>query len=191
MPCSLLAIWAGIGGAGPPLTSIIVITIIVSQSHTRRAGAVGHHSGEGAGFRATIRTVCNAERVTSFARGSIRRNLVGIGLRGRAGGPLEFRTRDEIAAEFPVGVMHAEARRLESARECIELAVMLGDDADSTGAVTGALAGAAYGASTLPTSWIEHVQFRERLESEAARLLVLSNGDQLVGGQRGGAASLR
>ena len=78
-----------------------------------------------------------------------------------------------------------------NARECIELAVMLGDDADSTGAVTGALAGAAYGASALPTSWIENVQFRERLESEAARLLALSNGDELTGAQRGGAASLR
>ena len=76
-------------------------------------------------------------------------------------------------------------------RECIELAVMLGDDADSTGAVTGALAGAAFGASTLPTSWVENVQFRERLESEAARLLALSNGDELTGDQRGGDASLR
>jgi ADP-ribosyl-[dinitrogen reductase] hydrolase len=78
-----------------------------------------------------------------------------------------------------------------SARESIEMAVMLGEDADSTGAVTGALAGAAYGAANLPASWIEHVQFRDRLESEAARLLALSSGDESGGGQRGGAASLR
>ncbi|MBW3632934.1 MAG: ADP-ribosylglycohydrolase family protein [Chloroflexi bacterium] len=69
-----------------------------------------------------------------------------------------------------------------NARECIERAVMLGDDADSTGAVAGALAGAAHGASTLPTSWIENVQFRERLESEAERLLALSNGDEVADG---------
>ena len=61
-----------------------------------------------------------------------------------------------------------------SAREAIEMAVALGDDADSTGAVTGALAGAAYGVSALPTTWIESVQFRERLQLEAARLLALS-----------------
>jgi ADP-ribosyl-[dinitrogen reductase] hydrolase len=60
-----------------------------------------------------------------------------------------------------------------SAREAIETAVALGDDADSTGAVTGALAGAAYGVSALPTSWVETVQFRERLNSEAERLLTL------------------
>ena len=60
-----------------------------------------------------------------------------------------------------------------SAREAIETAVALGDNADSTGAVTGALAGAAYGVSALPTTWVETVQFRERLESEAVRLLAL------------------
>jgi ADP-ribosyl-[dinitrogen reductase] hydrolase len=64
-----------------------------------------------------------------------------------------------------------------SAREAIEMAVTLGDDADSTGAVTGALAGAAYGASALSATWVETVQFRERLESEAMRLLELSECD--------------
>jgi ADP-ribosyl-[dinitrogen reductase] hydrolase len=64
-----------------------------------------------------------------------------------------------------------------SAREAIEMAVALGDDADSTGAVTGALAGAAYGVSALPTAWVETVQFRERLVSEAVRLLALSEPD--------------
>ena len=59
-------------------------------------------------------------------------------------------------------------------REAIELAVALGDDADSTGAVTGALAGAAYGATALPDSWLSLVQFRETLTSEAARLLTLA-----------------
>ena len=68
------------------------------------------------------------------------------------------------------------------AREAIETAVALGDDADSTGAVTGALAGAAYGASALPATWVERVQFRERLESEAARLLALSEREPVVEG---------
>jgi ADP-ribosyl-[dinitrogen reductase] hydrolase len=62
----------------------------------------------------------------------------------------------------------------EDAREAIELAVAFGEDADSTGAVTGALAGAAYGASTLPDSWRDRVQFRDRLEAEAMRLLALA-----------------
>jgi ADP-ribosyl-[dinitrogen reductase] hydrolase len=64
-----------------------------------------------------------------------------------------------------------------TAREAIEMAVALGDDADSTGAVTGALAGAAHGASALPQTWVETVQFRDRLVSEAMRLLDLSARD--------------
>ncbi|MCC7023186.1 MAG: ADP-ribosylglycohydrolase family protein [Thermomicrobiales bacterium] len=69
-----------------------------------------------------------------------------------------------------------------SAREAIELAVSLGEDADSTGAVTGAMAGAAYGAPALPASWRERVQFGDRLQAEAARLLALSEAE--VRGER-------
>lgn len=58
----------------------------------------------------------------------------------------------------------------KTAREAIEMAVALGDDADSTGAVTGSLAGAAYGIQALPASWREHVQFRDELTAEALRL---------------------
>src|SRR5215216_6068984 len=67
-----------------------------------------------------------------------------------------------------------------SAREAIETAIALGDDADSTGAVTGALAGAAYGVSALPPTWVATVQFRERLESQAVRLLALSEREPLA-----------
>ncbi len=79
----------------------------------------------------------------------------------------------------------------KDAREAIELAVAFGDDADSTGAVTGALAGAAYGVAALPDSWRNVVQFRERLETEAARLLILADRDEVRGDQSGGEASFR
>jgi len=78
---------------------------------------------------------------------------------------------ETIGAAF-WSLLHAE-----SAREAIELAVSFGDDADSTGAVTGALAGAHYGASQLPVSWLAGVQFRQQLEAEATRLLALAEAD--------------
>ena len=91
------------------------------------------------------------------------------------------RARDEVKSGGfvleTIGASFWSLLHTASAREAIETAVALGDDADSTGAVTGALAGAAYGASALPASWVENVQFRERLESEAARLLALSEGE--------------
>ncbi len=43
----------------------------------------------------------------------------------------------------------------ESAEEAIVRAVALGSDADTTGAVTGALAETLYGASTLPARWLD------------------------------------
>lgn len=58
--------------------------------------------------------------------------------------------------------------------EAIVQAVSLGEDADSTGAVTGALAGAAYGAEALPARWRAQVQFRDDLTAEADRLLSLA-----------------
>ena len=54
-------------------------------------------------------------------------------------------------------------------------AVGFGDDADTTGAVAGALAGAHWGASTLPDRWLTVLQPRHDLEAHAARLLSLSD----------------
>jgi ADP-ribosyl-[dinitrogen reductase] hydrolase len=61
------------------------------------------------------------------------------------------------------------------ARDVIERGVALGEDADSTGAVAGAMAGAAYGASALPTSWTSSVQFADDLVAEADRILALAS----------------
>ena len=50
------------------------------------------------------------------------------------------------------------------------LAVNLGDDADTTGAVYGQLAGAFYGAAGLPTRWLEKLHQREFITGLADRL---------------------
>lgn len=88
------------------------------------------------------------------------------------------RARDEVAAGgFVLETLGATFWALGgsgSARETVERAVALGQDADSTGAVAGALAGAAYGAYALPASWTGQVQHGEELAAEARRLLALS-----------------
>jgi ADP-ribosylglycohydrolase len=50
------------------------------------------------------------------------------------------------------------------------LAVNLGDDADTTGAVYGQIAGAYYGASAIPERWRRKLAHRETIESFADRL---------------------
>lgn len=64
--------------------------------------------------------------------------------------------------------------RSNSFREGAFLAVNLGDDADTTGAVFGQLAGAYYGASSIPAEWLACLAHRVRVERYANDLLVLS-----------------
>ena len=59
-------------------------------------------------------------------------------------------------------------------------AVNLGDDADTTGAIYGQLAGAIYGVEGIPESWREKIVMREEIEAMADRLLELSERDHRV-----------
>lgn len=54
------------------------------------------------------------------------------------------------------------------------LAVNLGDDADTTGAVYGQLAGAFYGEHDIPAKWIKHLAKLDLLEDLAGRLCTLA-----------------
>ena len=66
-----------------------------------------------------------------------------------------------------------------SFEEAVLQAVNLGGDADTVGAITGALAGARWGASAIPSRWLEGLANREGL---------IARADALVGGSKGTAA---
>ena len=55
------------------------------------------------------------------------------------------------------------------------LAANLGEDADTTAAVYGQIAGAYYGAAGIPENWLEKVALREKIESLATGLYEFSN----------------
>jgi ADP-ribosyl-[dinitrogen reductase] hydrolase len=57
-------------------------------------------------------------------------------------------------------------------RDAVLLAANLGDDADTTAAVTGQLAGALYGASEIPSVWRERVAWAPRIVDTALGLLM-------------------
>lgn len=61
-----------------------------------------------------------------------------------------------------------------SFKEGCLLAVNLGDDADTTGAVYGQLAGAFYGEEAIPESWRSKLAYRDLIESFADQLFDLS-----------------
>ena len=51
----------------------------------------------------------------------------------------------------------------------------MGDDADTTGAIYGQLAGAYYGVNSIPRNWIERLALRELISEKAAILFDFSN----------------
>ena len=63
----------------------------------------------------------------------------------------------------------------ETFEACVLAAANLGDDADTTAAIAGQLAGAFYGAAGIPPRWIEQLALRERLEALADGLVALAS----------------
>ena len=63
----------------------------------------------------------------------------------------------------------------DSYRRGALLSVNLGDDADTTGAVYGQIAGAYYGASGIPSEWRKLLSLRSKIEAFADRLYLLAN----------------
>ena len=60
--------------------------------------------------------------------------------------------------------------RSSSFAEAVLLAANLGDDADTTAAITGQLAGALYGLSAIPATWTSKLAWRSRIEGFARQL---------------------
>ena len=95
-------------------------------------------------------------------------------IRGIMAGSWRGKHRDEIRGSGYVA--HAlEASlwcvgRTGSFAEAVVLAANLGEDADTTAAITGQLAGALYGASGIPQDWLDKLAWRERIEQVAGAL---------------------
>ena len=63
--------------------------------------------------------------------------------------------------------------RSASFEDALCLTVNMGNDADTVGAVTGALAGAVYGAANIPERWLAPLLVRDRVTAVADRLAAL------------------
>ena len=60
--------------------------------------------------------------------------------------------------------------RTGSFEEAVLLAANLGDDADTTAAITGQLAGALYGAAGIPQRWLDKLAWEPRIRRMAERI---------------------
>ncbi|MBK5223764.1 MAG: ADP-ribosylglycohydrolase family protein [Acidimicrobiia bacterium] len=66
-------------------------------------------------------------------------------------------------------------------RAAVLRAANLGDDADTTAAIAGQLAGARWGASAIPAEWRSKISMVERIETMADRLYAAGSVDEPVG----------
>ena len=95
----------------------------------------------------------NADRVRGFRPGQARREVRGTG--------------------YVVASLHAAlwaVSRTSTFRDAVLLAANLGEDADTTAAIAGQIAGALYGAAGIPAEWLDKLAWRERLEKMAGDL---------------------
>ena len=68
--------------------------------------------------------------------------------------------------------------RHDNFREAVLEAVNLGDDADTTGAIVGQLAGATFGAAGIPAAWLERLHLAQEIAGMADSLWRLGSRDQ-------------
>ncbi|MFH1793388.1 MAG: ADP-ribosylglycohydrolase family protein [Pseudomonadota bacterium] len=81
---------------------------------------------------------------------------------------------DIVSGGFVVSTIEAalwSVARTHNFEEALILAVNLGADADTVGAVTGQLAGALYGASSIPLRWRRHLAWQSKIDDTARQLL--------------------
>ena len=70
--------------------------------------------------------------------------------------------------------------RTTSYRTAVLLAANLGEDADTTAAITGQLAGALYGLSGIPLNWLTKLAWRDRIEETGRRLRANEHGQAFL-----------
>lgn len=96
-------------------------------------------------------------------------------IRSIAAGEWKTKSRNEISSSgYVVATLEAAlwcVDQTKSFEEALVLAVNLADDADTVGAVTGQFAGALYGASSIPSRWLQPLAWLERIEATALDLL--------------------
>ena len=69
------------------------------------------------------------------------------------------------------------ALRAQNLEEGVVMAVNITGDSDSTGAITGNLLGALYGAAAIPSQWLDSLELKEIIEATACDLVEIPDFD--------------
>ncbi len=105
------------------------------------------------------------------------------GVAAVAAGSWRTKARDDISSSgYVLHTLEAAlwcVGRSESIADALILAANLGADADTVGAVTGQLAGALWGMSAAPASWLAKLAWRARITELAAGLFEAGNRERM------------
>lgn len=127
-----------------------------------------------------------AELIFSALQGASKRELLNAAksiflepkVRAIARGDYLIKSRHEIQGSgYCVAALEAALwcfNQTESFEAAILKAANLGDDADTTAAIVGQLAGAHYGVIAIPENWLETLHWREKIQAYADHLLIAS-----------------
>lgn len=95
-----------------------------------------------------------------------------------AAGEYQHKSRDDVVGSgYSVASLEAAFwcfQHTDSFAEAVLAAANLGDDADTTAAIVGQLAGAYYGVQGIPAGWLETLWMREEIQQMADDLLAAS-----------------
>jgi ADP-ribosylglycohydrolase len=101
-------------------------------------------------------------------------------IKALAAGSWRSKSRDDIRSSgYVIDTLEAALWAVAQARdfgEAVLLAVNLGEDADTVGAVAGQIAGALFGASSIPVAWRTRLAHADRIEGIAKRLAAPRGG---------------
>jgi ADP-ribosyl-[dinitrogen reductase] hydrolase len=113
---------------------------------------------------------CSREEVLAPRSGSFSPKVQAIA----SGKSWRGRHRDDITGSgYVVDCLNAAlwaVARTTDFPSAVLLAANLGDDADTTAAVAGQLAGALYGSSDIPSKWLAKLAWRTKIEARADEL---------------------
>ena len=123
-----------------------------------------------------------ADLLATAIRGATVEELVRSKAAGRIRGFRPGMYRNEVRGTgYVVASLHAAlwaVSRTSSFRDAVLLAANLGEDADTTAAVAGQIAGALYGAKAIPAEWLGKLAWRERIGRVAFDLFEAAFSDE-------------
>ncbi|SCA55926.1 ADP-ribosylation/Crystallin J1 (modular protein) [Candidatus Terasakiella magnetica] len=180
LDCGITGKWAGGNGSIMRLSPVSIF----GQNNADMADIISVEQGQFTHNHFVPNFACrmlNAIIIEGIKTGNKQKALQAVDVEGcpeelfhLINGDYKNKSRDEIKSDgYVVSTLEAAmwaVWQTENFKDALLLAVNLGDDADTVGAVTGQIAGAIYGMDGIPSSWVSELHNSRRILELANQL---------------------